>query len=304
MTMRLSAVVAAALCVSPVMAQPAGLYLSVADNVGTQIGGGTFTDEDVILTDQTGSTASQFFTITSNDLDAFHIMDNGNYLVSSLFNGSVNGMNFADGDLIEYNPTTGQIVGTFRGMDEAHATAGGDWSAVTMDSAGNLYLSSLDTTSTINHAGGSLTFSDGDIIMVDSAGVASLFLSAADIFDDGDGDIYGMHWMADGSFLMSTASDESISGTTYLDGDVFSYDVAGDSASLFFSESSFTDTANGHDVDAIYYNIPAPAGLAAFGLAGLAASRRRRRILFQISFLNTSVSPAYESGEPDVRTTR
>ena len=253
------------------------LYLSMADNVGVEIGGGgPYVDEDVFVTDPAGSTSAFFFTIDAGDLDAFHIMSNGHYLVSSLFNGTLAGTTFADGDLMEYDPVTDTVLGAFRGLDESAVTAGGDWSAVTMDDAGNLYLSAIDSTTTLNHAGGSLTFSDGDVIKVDAAGFASVFIAGADIFDDGDGDVYGLQWMSDGSFLMSTASDESVSGSTYLDGDVFRYDASTDTASLFFSESSFTDTANSHDIDAIYFQVPAPGTLALLGLGGLAAARRRR----------------------------
>ncbi|MEM9166724.1 MAG: PEP-CTERM sorting domain-containing protein [Planctomycetota bacterium] len=264
---------------APAAAQtgPAGLYLSVADNVGTEIVQGPYTDEDVILTDAAGSSSSLFFSIDAGDLDAFHILPNGNYLLSSLFNGVVGADNFQDADLVEYDPVAGSVVGNYLGLGEGSFTStAADVDAATTDAAGNLYFSALGSVNVLTHTGGSLTFTDGDIVRLDAAtGVASIFVTEGDLFDDGDGDVYGLHWNGDGTLLVTTNEDESISGSSFLDGDVFIYDPALDTASPFFSESSFTST-NTHDVDAVYFVVPAPASAALLGLGGLTALRRRR----------------------------
>ncbi len=255
-----------------------GLFISVADNLGTEINGGPYTDNDVIQTDTGGTFSSLFFSMDSGDLDAFHILPSGNYLISSLFNGNIGGNTFDDADLIEYNPNTGAIVGNYLGIGLTSFTSSApDISAATTDENGNLYFSMLGSTNTMNHTGGSITFTDGDIIRVDAnTGIASLFLAEADLFDDGDGDVYGLHWMGDGSLLISANEDEMISGNQFLDGDVFFYDPGSDNSGPFFSESSFTDGVNTHDIDAVYYNIPAPASAVILGMGGLLASRRRR----------------------------
>ena len=52
------------------LAQPAdaGLFLSVADNIGTEINGfGPFTDEDLIRTNPAGAFAEAFFAIDAGD---------------------------------------------------------------------------------------------------------------------------------------------------------------------------------------------------------------------------------------------
>ncbi|MEM8756919.1 MAG: PEP-CTERM sorting domain-containing protein [Planctomycetota bacterium] len=258
-------------------AQPAGLYLSVADNVGTEVNGGPFTDEDVFLTDAAGSSSSLFFSIDAGDLDAFHILPNGNFLFSSLFNGSIGGVTFDDADLIEFDPNTSSIVGNYLGLGfDSFTSAGPDVSAATTDADGNLYFSALGSTNALTHAGGSLTFTDGDIVRLDATtGIATIAIAEADLFDDGDGDVYGLHLDTDGTLLISTIDDEMISGSMFLDGDVFRYDPISDTASPFFSESSFTST-NTHDVDAVFFVVPAPASAALLGLGGLAAARRRR----------------------------
>ena len=266
---------------SPALAQPAdaGLFLSVADNIGTEINGvGPFTDEDVIRTNPAGSFAEAFFAIDAGDLDAFHILPNGNYIFSSLFNGTIGATTFDDADLIEYNPNTGAVVGNYLGIGLGSFTSSApDISAATTDDQGNLYFSMLGATNSMTHAGGSLDFTDGDIVRVDAnTGVASIFVAEADLFDDGDGDVYGLHWNGDGSFLISTNEDEVVSGNSFLDGDVFTYFYGSDASSLFFSESNFSDTANGHDIDAVYFQVPAPASAALLGLGALATGRRRR----------------------------
>ena len=274
-TLTLSALFAAAGAAS---AQPAGLYLSVADNLGTEIVQGPYTDNEVILTNPAGSSSSSFFSIDSGDLDAFHILPNGNYLLSALFNGSIGGTVFSDGDLVEYNPVSGVVVGNYLGLGESSFTStGADISAATTDSAGNLYFSALASTNTLLHAGGSLDFTDGDIVRLDATtGIATIAVSEADLFDDGDGDVYGLHFdESNGTLLISANEDEMISGTMFLDGDVFSYDPLNDLASLFFSESSFTDGVNTHDIDAIYFVIPAPAAATLLGIASLGVLRRR-----------------------------
>lgn len=265
--------------VSGIASAQAGLFISVADNIGTEINGfGPFVDHAAIQTDQAGSFATEFFAINSGDLDAFHILPNGNYLLSSLFNGTVGANAFQDGDLVEYNPTTGLVVGNYLGLGESSFTSSAaDISSATTDQQGNLFFSALAASNTLTHAGGSLTFTSGDIVRLDATtGIASIFVPEADIFDDGDGSVYGLHWMGDGSFLMSSSADEAVSGNNFLDGDVFSYSFTQDTSSLFFSESNFSDTANSHDIDAIYFQVPAPAGVALAGIGAIFAARRRR----------------------------
>ncbi len=268
---RFVAAVCAVACATTIA--PAGqLFLSLADNIGNEINGnGPFTDNDMVNT----ADAVPLFSLNGGDLDAFHILDNGNYLLSSLFNGDAGGNIFDDGDLVEYNPFTNTIVGNYLGIgNSAFATTGEDITAATTDEQGNLYFSTLSD-ATLNHAGGALSFTDGDVVKVDAAtGVASIFIAEADLWDDGDSDVYGLHWMGDGTMLVTSNSDELVNGTLFLDGDIFQYDLATGAASLFFSESNFT-SSNTHDVDAIYYRIPAPS--SALALAGLALAGARRR---------------------------
>ena len=198
--------------------------------------------------------AVPLFSLDAGDLDAFHVLPNGNYLLSSLFNGDAGGNTFDDGDLIEYDPVANTIVGNYLGIgNSAFATTGEDITAATTDELGNLYFSTLSD-ATLNHAGGALSFTDGDVIKVDAAtGIATIFIAEADLWDDGDSDVYGLHWMGDGTMLITSNADEFVDGEFILDGDIFRYDIAsGIAIETFFSEANFT-SANTHDIDAIYF---------------------------------------------------
>lgn len=269
-----AAFAAAACCASLASAQ-GDLYFSVSDNIGNEVNGnGPFTDNDLV----NASTAVPFFSLDGGDLDAFSVLSNGHYIMSSLFNGNVGGTIFDDGDLVEYDPGTGMIVGNYLGIgNSAFQNSGVDITAATTDAAGNLYFSTLSD-NVLNHAGGSLAITDGDVVMVDAAtGIASIFIAEADLWDDGDSDVYGLHWMGDGTMLITSSSDEMVNGELILDGDVFRYDIAsGTQVETFFSEQSFTDGVNSHDIDAIYFQVPAPGSALALGALGLAAIRRRR----------------------------
>lgn len=249
------------------------LLISVADNVGTMLPGVTFTDGDIVQTNAAGSSASLFTSgmIFGNDpdIDAFHVMADGRYLVSSLFNDlSFNGpTSFRDGDIAVYDPAT-DTAALFLSED-LFTGSSVDISAVSMDAAGNLLLSTLG-----DAALAGTSFTDGDIVKYDlNNGAASIVVNEVDLFDDGNGDVYGLHALDNGNFLITTNVDEVISGTLFRDGDIFEYDPITDTATLVFSEDSFTDGVNSHDIDAIYL-VPEPASALLLVVAGLARRRR------------------------------
>ncbi len=248
------------------------LILSVANNTGNQLAGLTFNDGDMVLTDPAGSSASIFFAesnwTSDGDTDAFHILPNGNYLFSSLFNSEIGGVQFDDADLIEYNPNTG-AANIYFISESSFDDDFEDISGVSTLDNGNIIFSTLTDASI-----GGVGFTDGDLVEYDiTTNTVSVLVDEADIFDDGDGDIYGIHANADGTFLLSAVADEMVSGTMFLDGDIFLYDPATDTASLYFSEASFG--GQNQDIDAIFV-IPAPGSAALLALAGVAGVRRRR----------------------------
>jgi len=252
------------------------LTLSLVDNIDNGLPGfGPFTDNDAVSSDVPGGTNGALeFSLDGGDLDAIHRLDNGNWLVSSLFNGSFGGVTFDDGDLVEIDPTNGTFVQTVI-PNTVFTSSAPDFTAITQLPDGNLLFSMLGSSNTITTPSGSVTFSDGDVMLYNvPTGDVSVYLSEADLFDDGDGDVYGLHHMPDGDLLVTTNVDEMIGGTTYRDGDAFKYNIASDTATLFFSEDNFVGS-NSWDIDALYY-VPTPGTAALAGLIGLAGVRRRR----------------------------
>lgn len=78
-----------------------------------EIDGTTFSASDIFAFDPaTGSTelffsAADFGFSTSENIDAFHVLDSGNFIFSTSNNATIDGVTFRDGDLIEFDPITG-----------------------------------------------------------------------------------------------------------------------------------------------------------------------------------------------------
>lgn len=98
---------------------------------------------------------------------------------------------------------------------------------------------STDTGSTL----GGLTLQDGDLAHYDTdTGVATL------AFDEGafpsSENIDGAHRFSNGNFLISTDTQATLGGLTFTSGDIALYDAAAGTASLFFDEGLFSNSAN------------------------------------------------------------
>ncbi|MAY74101.1 MAG: hypothetical protein CMJ31_05115 [Phycisphaerae bacterium] len=264
---------AAATLIAVCASANAELIISVSNNVGNELGGLVFNDGDMVQTNASGSMASVFFAesnwTSDGDTDAFHILDDGTYLFSSLFNSTIGGVTFDDGDVIRYNPNTG-VAETYFITESTFDDAGEDISALSTLADGDIVFSTLADASI-----GGVAFTSGDLMRYDiDTGTVSFLIVGADLFDDGDANIYGAHANADGTFLLTASTDEMIGGTLFLDGDVFLYDPLTDSATLFFSEAAFG--GQNQDIDALYFFIPAPGATSLLAFAGLTAMRRRR----------------------------
>lgn len=242
-------------------------------NTDIGLGGGTFIDDEVIRTNPGATSASSFFNL-GQDLNAFHIDTDGSYLVSGLFNFTLGGTTWQDGDLVRYNPLTDTAVAIFG--DAQFGNTSEDVDAVSVHSDGRILFSTL---ADAQIASQNLTFGEGDIMAYDAvSGVFSLFISAADIFDDGAGDLSGLHSFGDGRYLITSNADEMISGFMLQEGSIALWDSNTDTASLYFDGRNLTDTMGSTltpELDAIYL-VPAPMSAGLLGLAGLATSRRRR----------------------------
>jgi hypothetical protein len=224
------------------------------------------------------------------NIDAAHVLPGGNLLIST--GGAAvlgdNAFAFGNGDLIEYDPVTGEAAlffseRTFLEFDPIGMTfiSGGneDVVAVSIDPTnGHLILSTDGPAVLPGEAGtpqvidGVLSFGNGDLVSFDlSTRTATLLLSES-VFADGNANIDAVHVLGDGSLIISTGGAESIVGddtqTVFDDGDLIEI-IPGNNANLsagdlgdnptvrlFVSESIFAIDAGNleptEDVDAVY----------------------------------------------------
>lgn len=85
------------------------IILSV-DKDGTTLGGLTFGNGDLIEYNPTTDVGTLYFDESlfgsNEDIDAVHILDNSNIILSTIDGATLGGLTFGSGDLAEYNPTT------------------------------------------------------------------------------------------------------------------------------------------------------------------------------------------------------
>jgi len=139
------------------------------------LGGLIFNAGDLVEYNPTTDTATLFFDETlfvsgSENIDAVHILDSGNIILSSSDDATLGGLTFGSGDLVEYNPITdtatlffdGNLFDGSENIDAAHI----------LDN-GNLILST-EGGATL----GGLTFADGDLVEYNpTTDVATLYFS-------------------------------------------------------------------------------------------------------------------------------
>lgn len=155
-----------------------GHYVFSTTNNSTD-GSQTYGDDDLVEYDPDTDSLSLFmdgntlFTSSYEDIDALHIMDDGQLLLSTTGSAALGGLSFVDGDLVLYNMVT-DTASLF--LAESTLFSGSaDIDAVAMLLDGNLLISSLDS-STVG--GNSLAILDGDLAEYNLlTGNANLFFS-------------------------------------------------------------------------------------------------------------------------------
>ncbi len=137
------------------------IILSTSNTKTSLLGGGlSFGNGDLIEYNPTTSSATLFFGEglfgSDEDIDAVHILTNGNIILSTIDGATLGGLSFGDGDLIEYNPTTETATLFF---DESLFSADEDIDAVHILESGNIVLSTGGAATL-----GGLSFANGDLI--------------------------------------------------------------------------------------------------------------------------------------------
>ena len=261
---------AAMMVLGAVAAGPVKATIILSTESSETLGGLSFGDGDLASYDPTTDTATLLFSEAlfgdNEDIDAVHILDNGNIILSTGSGALLGGLSFGDGDLVEYNPLTDVAVLYF---SEALFGSDENIDAVHILDNGNIILSTADGATL-----GGLSFTSGGLIEYNPAtNIGVLFFDGA-LFD-GSENIDAVHILDNGNIILSTAGAATLGGLTFQNGDLIEYNPTTDIATLYFSESLFSSNAN---IDAVYVtSIPEPATIAMFGFGGLILICQRRR---------------------------
>ncbi|XAL99704.1 hypothetical protein OT109_19260 [Phycisphaeraceae bacterium D3-23] len=262
----------------PVTAQD--FAVSTANSAGFTGGPGIGPGEAYAFNSNNPAGATKLVELTIGNLNAFHILDNGNYLLSAQ-TGSTFGSNafvFDDDHVVEYNPNT-DIVSSFFDFGAAPGVSGSDLDidAVAVLPNGDIIFSNLNDVTI-----GATTFSSRDVIQFTPVAgtvtnVQLLFdgdlITGGDQFNNVqgasvDGDILAL------SVASGGASDIMLGGQTFTRADVVLYNLTTGTATLGFDGDVVF--ANPPTIDAVHLTIPEP-GTATLALGLLALVGRRRR---------------------------
>ena len=141
----------------------------------TTIDGVNFGKEDLIEYDPVSGTVSLFFDgdylfTEKEGIDAVHILDSGNMIISTTSNATLGGLSFRDGDLVEYDFDT-EIASLY--FSESEFSSNEDIDAVHVLDNGNILLSTKGSAELDG-----VRFEDGDVIEYNvSTGTAGLYFN-------------------------------------------------------------------------------------------------------------------------------
>ena len=255
---------------SIVFASPANATIILSTDMSETLGGLAFASRDLAEYDPLTDSSTLYFdgALFSDwpNVDAVHVLDNGDIILSTKIGATLGGLTFRNGDLIEYNPTTDTATLYF---DES-LFVGGDENidAVHILSNGNIVLSTVGDATL-----GGMTFGAADLSEYNpTTDVATLFLDGS-LFD-GSENIDAAHILDNGNIILSTEGGATLGGLTFADGSLAEYNPTTDVATLYFSEGLFSNNA---DVDAVYVTtVPEPATIPLLGLGCLVLIGRKR----------------------------
>jgi len=258
------------------------LYMSTKGKK-TIPGIGIARNEDIFIYDPNTGTFSVLFDgsdvgLAPAGLDGFHVLANGDILMSFLKPVSVPGLQGGpgggtmvdDSDIVRFIPTTtgtntsGVFTFEFDGSDVGLSTNGEDVDAIGMDTAGNLIVSCVAAV----NANGVTKGRDEDLFTFTATSLGDVTAGTFSILFDGSDvaldqkkveDVDAFYLALDGTLYLSTLGDFTVPGVTGADEDV-----------LAFSPTSLGATTSGTYtlfLDGSLIGLPVTSDLSGFQIA-------------------------------------
>jgi hypothetical protein len=264
-------VIFAAALLSMVFASPANATIILSTDNTEILGGLTFGKGDLVEYDTQTDTATLYLDGalfgSVADIDAVHVLDTGNIVLSTVSGATLGGLAFGKGDLVEYDPTTDTATLLFD--ENLFSSSQPNIDAAYLLDTGNIILST-----TGNATLGGLGFGKDDLIEYNpTTDTASLFFDGS-LFS-GNEDIDAVHLLNNGNIVLSTVGGATLGGLSFGPGDLAEYNPTTSIATLYFDENNFASSAN---IDAVYVtSLPEPATIALLGLGCLIFVGFKRR---------------------------
>ncbi|MEZ5358096.1 MAG: LamG-like jellyroll fold domain-containing protein [Candidatus Zixiibacteriota bacterium] len=197
-------------------------------------------EDEVIVYDGPADIGQMFLdgdTVFSGNeiIDAFHILENGRYVLSTASAATISGVSFQSGDIVEFNPTTGTAKIIIAGASLFASTENID--ALYIQDDGNILLST-DGSAAI----GALSFEDRDIVEYNpTTGAASLFLDGSTVFT-GSGNINALSLSDSDTVILSVdESSATLAGVIFGREDLIAYSISTGTASAYFNGEDYFD---------------------------------------------------------------
>ncbi len=263
-------VIFAAAMLSALLALPVSATIILSTGANETLGGLTFSKGALAEYDPSSDTAALYIDGGlfggPADIDAVHVLGNGNIILSTVGGATLGGLSFGKGDLIEYNLITDTATLYF---DETlFSSIQPNIDAAYITGSDNVILSTAADATL-----GGLSFGADDLVEYNPiTDTATLYFDGI-LFSTSNENVDAVHVLSSGNIILSTTTDATLGGLSFSEGDLVEYNSLTDAATLYFAESNFATAA---DVDGAYINAPEPATIALLGLGSLVLIRHRR----------------------------